>query len=80
MDDTDMWPSTIDLHLKLLGYESDISSDSDVDSVRSFYSELPRNDVYYDEEYSVYVDHKIGYSDREQERNELRLQILQELY
>lgn len=81
MDDTNMWPSTIDVHLKLLeGYESDISSDSDSESVRSFYSELPLNEVYYDEEYSVYVDQSVAQGDREKERHELRLQILEELY
>lgn len=81
MDDTNMWPSTLDLSLKLLdGYESDISSDTDSDSVRSFYSELPLNEVYYDEEISVYVDQNVARGDREKERRELRLQILEELY
>ncbi|WPK24098.1 hypothetical protein PUMCH_001354 [Australozyma saopauloensis] len=81
MDDTNMWPATLDVQLRLLeGYESDISSESGCDSVRSFYSELPRNEVYYDEEYSVYVDQHMALGDRERERNELRLQILQELY
>ncbi|RKP31020.1 hypothetical protein METBISCDRAFT_26953 [Metschnikowia bicuspidata] len=40
--------------------------------VRSFYLELLVNEVYYDETYSVYVDHQIGCG-KEDKRRELRI-------
>lgn len=53
------------------------------ESIQSFHHELPRSEIYYDYESSVYVDKRslphVDF-DEEQERYELRQQILQELY
>lgn len=66
-------------------YNSDASSISSDESVQSFYLELLPNDIYYDHEHSIYYDDKSIQHieedyDKEQERLELRLQILRELY
>lgn len=66
-------------------YSSDASSISSSESIQSFYLELLPNDIYYDQEQSIYYDNKaIQYIDedydKEKERTELRLQILKELY
>lgn len=61
----------------------DMSSIMSEESIQSFYHELPRSEIYYDYEASVYVD-KLSLPnfdfDEEQERYELRQQMLQELY
>lgn len=66
-------------------YNSDATSVSSDESIQSFYLELLPNDIYYDYEHSIYYDDKsMQYKEddfeKEQERLELRLQILKELY
>lgn len=66
-------------------YNSDVSSISSDESIQSFYLELPHNEIYFDHEHSVYYDQKSlqvieEFYDKEQERMELRLQLLKELY
>lgn len=64
--------------------DSDASTISSSESIQSFYEPLPTYQVFYDEEASVFYDEKsLQYTDlydKEQERLELRLQILRELY
>lgn len=64
--------------------DSDVSTLSSSESIQSFYEPLPRCEVYYDDVASVYYDKRsLEYTekyDKEQERLELRLQILKELY
>lgn len=63
-------------------YNSDSSSISSSESIQSFYLELLPNAIYFDYEQSVYYDDKsvVDDFDKEQERLELRMQILKELY
>lgn len=64
-------------------YNLDASSVLSDESIQLFYSNIETNDIYYDYEHSVYYDDKsLQYEnyDKEQERHELRLQILKELY
>lgn len=64
--------------------DSDASTISSSESIQSFYEPLPTCQVYYDDCASVFYDEKsLEYSniyEKEQERLELRLQILRELY
>lgn len=64
--------------------DSDVSTLSSSESIQSFYEPLPTCEVYYDDVASVFYDEKsLHYTDlydKEQERLELRLQILRELY
>lgn len=68
--------------LNLLNCDLDAVSVMSDESIQSFYSELQVNDVFYDDAQLVYYDEKLGAKpdDLEQERLELRLQILKELY
>ena len=63
---------------------SDVSTLSSPESIQSFHARLPPCDIYYDDEASVFLDkNSLEFSemyDKEQERLELRLQILRELY
>lgn len=63
-------------------YNSDTSSISSSESIQSFYLELLPNAIYFDYEQSVYYDDKsvVDDFDKEQERLELRMQFLKELY
>ncbi|GEQ66744.1 hypothetical protein JCM33374_g407 [Metschnikowia sp. JCM 33374] len=61
----------------------DMSSVATEESIQSFYHDLPRSEIYYDHESAVYID-KFALPhfdfDMDQERYELRQQMLKELY
>lgn len=69
------------LSLSLPSEADDQATLSSTDSIQTFYSELPRNEIYYDYESLHYVDRNASVLyDKEQERLELRQQFRDELY
>ncbi|OBA20669.1 hypothetical protein METBIDRAFT_202821 [Metschnikowia bicuspidata var. bicuspidata NRRL YB-4993] len=64
-----------------LSQHDDVFSVISDESIHSFHHELPRSEIYYDTENSVYVDElSLSPVDMERERYEVRQQILRELY